>query len=203
MSKILVFPHCGSVLGYISKVSKLLPITHWGRSPNASNWRPIMAERPETVEALASAKPPPRRRTNDQGIFLWMASQVKRLGDGLDSEAKNRRKSLLLSTFVMKLKRSRYYAASAKDNGNYVRKSFQANWKYTYWPFTKGQNFSFDGKMNKRMTMTIPAVASSTDSASLLIDFTYVQSANLEVQFTFVFTNSTSLEKSDKSLVFT
>ena len=131
VSKILVFPHCGSVLGYISKVSKLLPITHWGRSPNASNWRPIMAERPETVEALASAKPPPRRRTNDQGIFLWMASQVKRLGDGLDSEAKNRRKSLLLSTFVMKLKRSRYYAASAKDNGNYVRKSFQANWKYT------------------------------------------------------------------------
>ena len=51
-----------------------------------------------------------------------MASQVKRLGDGLDSEAKNRRKSLLLSTFVMKLKRSRYYAASVRDNKNYVRK---------------------------------------------------------------------------------
>ena len=49
-----------------------------------SSWWPIKAERPETVQALAMAKPPPRSRTNDHGIFLWMTCQFKRAGEGCD-----------------------------------------------------------------------------------------------------------------------
>jgi hypothetical protein len=55
-----------------------------GKCPSTSSWWPIKAERPETVQALAMAKPPPRRRTNDHGIFLWITCQFKRAGEGSD-----------------------------------------------------------------------------------------------------------------------
>ena len=56
----------------------------WGITARTSSWLPIMVERPETVHALAMAKPPPRSRTRDQGIFLCMTCQWRRASEGLD-----------------------------------------------------------------------------------------------------------------------
>ena len=77
---------------------KTITMTQRGKPSKTSNCWPNKAERPETLQALARAKPPPSRKTKDQGIFWWIACQLRRLPEVLASEAEMKYKVVIMGT---------------------------------------------------------------------------------------------------------